>query len=251
MATVLALSVGDKQRYRHGEVLLGTIVNTFAIIGGGLFGLLFRGGIPSTYQVTVIHAIGLAVLLIGTRSALQSDDVLIVIISLAVGSVMGERLKIEDRLESIGQWLELKFSKAGGGFAKGFVTASLIYCVGSMAIVGSLESGLTGNHQTLYAKSVLDGITAIVFASSFGIGVLFSSASVFVYQGVITLTASMMKPFLVSSVVDQMSSVGGLLIMAIGLNLLDIKKLKVGNMLPAILLPLAYHMVKEAVRTFL
>jgi uncharacterized membrane protein YqgA involved in biofilm formation len=175
----------------------------------------------------------------------------LVIFSLVIGSIFGEFLKIEDRLESLGKQLENRFSKAGnGGIAKGFVVASLVYCVGSMAIVGSMESGLTGNHQTLFAKSALDGLSSIIFASIFGIGVLFSSISVFVYQGFITLTASLMKPFLVPPVINQMSGVGGLLIMAIGFNLLEIQKIKVGNMLPAIFMPLIYYMLKQLMNFF-
>ena len=119
-----------------------------------------------------------------------------------------------------------------------------------MAIVGALESGLTGNHQTLFAKSALDGLFSIIFASSFGIGVLFSSISVFIYQGMITLTSSLMKPFLIPAVINQMSGVGGILIMAIGINLLEIQKIKVGNMLPAIFIPLVYYMIKQLVNFF-
>ena len=170
-----------------------------------------------------------------------------VIFSLVIGSLMGEFLKIENRLEDLGKRLESKFTKAGDGVAKGFVVASLVFCVGSMAIVGSMESGLTGNHQTLFAKSALDGLSSIIFASTLGIGVLFSSISVFVYQGFITLTASLMKPFLIPSVINQMSGVGGLLIMAIGFNLLEIKKINVGNMLPGIFIPLFYFMLKQLI----
>jgi len=225
--------------------VLGTIVNTIAIIAGSLIGLVFRGGIPEKYNETVMHGIGLAVILIGITGALKTDQLLIVIISLALGSVIGEFLKIEIRLERLGEWLGGLFKKTGDGFASGFVTASLVFCVGAMAIVGSLESGLSGNHQTLYAKSVLDGISSIIFASSLGIGVLFSSISVLVYQGLITVTASFVKQLLQPDVVNQMSSVGGLLIMAIGFNLLGIKKLKVGNMLPAIFIPLVYHAISR------
>jgi len=231
--------------------LLGTIVNTLAIIVGSLLGVVFRGGIPKKYQVTIMQAISLAVILIGLKMAFKTDAILLVIFSLVIGSIFGEFLKIEDRLESLGKQLENRFSKVGnGGIAKGFVVASLVYCVGSMAIVGSMESGLTGNHQTLFAKSALDGLSSIIFASIFGIGVLFSSISVFVYQGFITLTASLMKPFLVPPVINQMSGVGGLLIMAIGFNLLEIQKIKVGNMLPAIFMPLVYYMLKQLVNFF-
>ena len=227
--------------------LLETIVNTLAIIAGSLLGIVFRGGIPNKYQVTIMQAISLAVILIGLKMAFKTDAVLLVIFSLVIGSIFGEFIKIEDRLENLGKRLEIKFAKAGNGIAKGFVVASLVYCVGSMAIVGSMESGLTGNHQTLFAKSALDGLSSIIFASTFGIGVLFSSISVFVYQGILTLTSTLMKPFLIPPVIDQMSGVGGLLIMAIGFNLLEIQKIKVGNMLPAIFIPLIYYMLKQLV----
>jgi uncharacterized membrane protein YqgA involved in biofilm formation len=227
--------------------LLGTIVNTLAIIVGSLLGIVFRGGIPNKYQVTIMQAISLAVILIGLKMAFKTDAILLVIFSLVIGSIFGEFLKIEDRLENLGKRLETKFAKGGDGIAKGFVVASLVYCVGSMAIVGSMESGLTGNHQTLFAKSALDGLSSIIFASTFGIGVLFSSISVFVYQGILTLTSTLMKPFLIAPVINQMSGVGGLLIMAIGFNLLEIKIIRVGNMLPAIFIPLIYYMLKQLV----
>jgi len=230
--------------------MLGTIVNTLAIIAGSLIGLIFRGGIPEKYSQTLMHAIGLAVILIGLKGALQTDALLIVIISLAIGSVIGEYLKIEDRLEWLGQQIGKRVSKKEDGIAEGFVTTTLLYCVGAMAIVGSMESGLSGNHQTLYAKSVLDGIGSIVFASTLGIGVLFSAVSVFIYQGLITLTAIYVKPFLTPDVVSQMSATGGLLIMAIGIGLLEIKKLRIGNMLPAIFIPLIYDMLKYALALF-
>jgi hypothetical protein len=233
---------------KRQQPVFGTLVNTLAIAAGSLLGLAFRGGIPLHYQQTVIQAIGLAVVLVGMTSALKTQDILVVIFSLAIGSLAGEWLRIEARLNQLGIWLENKCAHSEGGIAKGFVTASLIYCVGSMAIVGSMESGLTGNHQTLYAKSVLDGISAIIFASTFGVGVLFSAISVGVYQGILTLSAVFMKPFLVPIVVDQMSSVGGILIMAIGFNLLEIKNIRVANMLPAIFMPLVYYMIQQMIR---
>ena len=225
--------------------MFGTIVNTLAIIAGSLIGVVLKGGIPKKYNITVMQSVSLAVILIGMKAALKTDELLLVIFSLAIGSVAGELLGIEARLEQLGQWLESRFSKGGNGIAKGFVTASLIYCVGSMAIVGSLESGLSGNHQTLFAKSVLDGIASIILASTLGIGVAFSAVSVFLYQGVITVTAAYMKAALIPPVISQMSAVGGLLIMGIGFNLMEIKKIKVGNMLPAIAMPLAYYLLKK------
>ncbi|GBC61610.1 DUF554 domain-containing protein [Desulfonema ishimotonii] len=225
--------------------MFGTIVNTLAIIAGSLAGVFLKGGLPKRYTDTIMQAIGLAVILIGLQGALKSGDLLLIIFSLAIGSVIGELMGIEARLEDLGQWLERRFSSSGDGIAKGFVAASLLFCVGSMAIVGSLESGLTGNHQTLFAKSVLDGISSVVFASSLGIGVIFSAVSVFLYQGFITLTAAMIKPFLIPAVVEQMSGVGGLLIMGIGINMMEIKRVKVGNMLPAIFIPLVWFMLKK------
>jgi uncharacterized membrane protein YqgA involved in biofilm formation len=225
--------------------VLGTVVNAIAIVAGSLIGLLFRGGIPQAYNQTVMQAIGLAVILIGFKGALKGENFLLIILSLAIGAVLGEGLKIEAHLERLGQWLQRRFAVAGDGIARGFVTASLLFCVGSMAIVGALESGLSGDHQTLFAKSVLDGITAIIFASTLGIGVIFSAAAVFLYQGLITLTASSMREFLVPETIRQMTAVGGLLIIAIGINILEIKRIRVGNMLPAIFLPLAYFMLRQ------
>ncbi len=227
--------------------MFGTIVNTLAILAGSLAGLVLRGGLPEAYRKTVIQAIGLAVVLIGLRGALGCDDLLLVIFSLAIGAAIGTAMRIEARLEALGRWIERRLGGGNDGLARGFVTASLVFCVGSMAIVGSLESGLTGNHQTLLAKSVLDGISSIVFASTFGVGVLFSAVPVFVYQGLITVSASLVKPLLVPAVVAQMSAVGGLLIVAIGLNLLEVGRLRVGNMLPAIFIPLVYFLLRRAV----
>ena len=225
--------------------MFATIVNTIAIIVGSLCGLILKGGIPASYRVTLMQAIGLAVVLIGLQGAFKTDHILLVIFSLAIGTVCGEFLKIESRLEKTGQWLEIKFSKTGNGISSGFVTASLIFCVGSMAIVGSMESGLADNYQTLFAKSVLDGIASIVLASTLGIGVIFASISVLIYQGFITLMASSLKTLLTPEAINEMSAVGGLLIMAIGINLLEIKKIRVGNMLPAIFVPLVFFIIKQ------
>ncbi|MDY0374478.1 MAG: DUF554 domain-containing protein [Desulfobacterium sp.] len=227
--------------------MLGTIVNAVAIIAGGFLGLLFRGGIPEKYNRTIMNAISLAVLVIGIKGALKSDDLLVVIFSLAFGSLLGEMARIEERLESLGKSLERRFAKNDKGFYQGFITSTLLFCVGSMAIVGSLESGLTGDHQTLFAKSALDGITSIILGSTFGIGVAFSSGPLFIYQGAITMAAVLIKPLLTPQVVTQMSSVGGVLIMAIGFNLLGTAKIRIGSMLPAVFLPLVWFALKTLV----
>jgi uncharacterized membrane protein YqgA involved in biofilm formation len=221
--------------------MLGNIANTGAIIIGSLLGLTIKGGIPERYSEALIKAIGLSVLLIGAKSALEGSEIILIIISMALGTLVGERIQIEKKLEDLGELIRSKFSNSGDGIVTGFVTASLLYCVGSMAIVGSLESGLTGNHETLFAKSVLDGITAIIFTSSLGIGVIFSAAAVFLYQGLIIITAGFMKNLLIESVVVNMSSIGGLLIIGLGLNMLGYKKIKVGNMLPAVIVPILYY----------
>ena len=228
--------------------MLGTIVNGLAIIAGSLLGLLFSKGIPDNYKEIILSAVGLSVVLIGIKSALVSDSLMVIIFSLVIGSLIGEAMRIEKRLGDFGDFLESRVaakSSDSSSFSRGFVTASLVFCVGSMAIVGSLESGLTGNHQTLFAKSVLDGVTSVIFASTMGLGVMFSSVAVFLYQGLITLTAVFMKNFLVAETIEQMTSVGGMLIVAIGFNMLKITAIRVGNLIPAIFLPLGYFALRQ------
>ena len=228
--------------------MLGTIINALAIIGGSLIGLFFRKGIAENYREIIMSGVSLSVVLIGIKSALGSNNLMLVIFSIIIGALIGEFLKIEERLETIGRLLEKRVtakSSDTGSFARGFVTASLVFCVGSMAIVGSLESGLTGNHQTLFAKSVLDGVTSVIFASAMGLGVMFSSVAVFLYQGMITLTAVFMKNYLVPETITHMSSVGGLLIMALGLNMLKVTTIRVGNLIPGIFLPLVYYLLQQ------
>lgn len=234
-----------------GTTMLGTIVNTFAIVVGSLIGLTFRRFIPAKMTKTLINGVAFAVMLIGLKMAWKEDNFIFLICSLAFGGVIGELIRIEDRINDLGKWLEEKFSSPDSTISKGFVTTSLIYCVGSMALVGSLESGLTGNHDTLFAKSVLDGLGSIIFSASLGIGVLFSAVSVFFYQGCITMGASVLKPFLTVQVISQMSAVGGLLIVAMGFNMLDMVKIKVANLLPAIFVPMVYFMLVQLFRRVL
>lgn len=226
--------------------MLGTIVNAIAIVIGSFVGLILKGGIPDRYKNTLINSIALAILLIGIMGAIKTEDLLLLIFSLAIGSLIGEYIDIEKNLERFGDFIESKMASKEGGISKGFVTASLLYCVGSMSIVGALESGLMGNHQTLFAKSILDGILSIVFASTLGIGVMLSSVSVFIYQGSITIAATFIKIFLTPEVIAEVSAVGSVLIMALGINMLEIKKIKVGNMLPAIFIPFIFYIIKLA-----
>ncbi len=221
--------------------MLGTIVNALAIVTGGVLGVFLRKGIPEGYKATIMNGLGLSVFIIGLSGALGGEDILLMISSVVIGTIIGEAVKIEYGLERLGLWIENKVGAKEGGIAKGFVTASLIFCIGAMAIMGALESGLTGNHEILFAKSLIDGIMAVILASTLGIGVAFSGAAVFLYQGLITVTAAFMKPFLIESVITEMSAIGGLLIMAISINVLEIKKIRVGNMLPAVFIPIIYY----------
>jgi len=234
---------------------LGTIVNATAIIVGSGIGFVIKASLPNKLKETVMQAIGLSVLFIGISGTLQGifkivngktierQDIMLMIFSLVIGGIIGEIIQIEDKLNNFAQKLQSKFSTENSTFAKGFITATLVYCVGAMAIVGSLEDGLLHNPSTLFAKSILDGVTAIIFASTLGIGVGFSSISVFVYQGTITLLASFIKPVFTDMVIIQTSLVGSVLIFGIGLNLLDIKKIKVGNLLPSIFIPALYYFI--------
>ncbi len=234
---------------------LGTLVNTGAVIAGGIAGTMLRKGIPEKYKKTVMQGIGLSVLFIGISGTIKEmitivngnkldrQFVMLMIFSLVIGGLLGEFLKIEERLENIGNWFQAKIPSKNGSFSTGFVTASLVYCVGAMAIVGALEDGLSGNASTLFAKSILDGITAVIFAATLGIGVAFSAIPVLVYQGGITLLAGFIKPWLNDMVISQMSLVGGILIFAIGINLLELKKINVGNLLPSIFIPVIYYII--------
>ena len=240
---------------------LGTIVNFGTIIVGGALGLILKRFLSKRITDTVMQGIGLAVLVIGISGTLIaaftivdgviiSDHVLIMIISLALGALIGELLRIEDGLESFGKFCERKLIKPDeeSTFAQGFVTATLVFCVGSMAIVGSIEDGINRNSDILVAKSTIDGIAAMIFASTMGYGVLFSAVTVGIYQGTITLLAFFAGPFISEIAIMQMSIVGSILIMSIGINMLKITKIKVGNLLPAIFIPAIYQLILTALR---
>jgi len=175
--------------------------------------------------------------------ALEVNNVLLLIVSLFIGSLIGELLDIEDKLDRAGNFIEGKLSNLKGNISQGFVAATLIYCTGSMAIVGAIEGGLLNKHDILFAKSFLDGIMSIALAASLGIGVLFSSISVFVYQGTIVMIAGLAKNVLTDAVVNEMSAIGGLLILAIGLNFLIKERIRIGNMLPSIFIPIIYFLI--------
>lgn len=220
--------------------MIATVVNAIAIIIGSALGLFLRRFNMEKYSDTIIKGISLCVLVIGIMGATKEPNILLAISSISIGGIIGEILNIEGRLEGLGKYAEEKFFRNSGKFAQGFVTTTLIYCVGAMAILGALESGLSGNHQTLYAKSMMDGVSAIAFASTMGIGVMFSSVSVFIYQGLITLGAGFLKDILVGEVIKQVSCVGSILIIAISFNVLGVTKIKTANLIPAIFVPVVY-----------
>jgi uncharacterized membrane protein YqgA involved in biofilm formation len=223
-------------------VLTGTIVNTLAIVGGTTIGLIFKKGLKENIKEITNQALGLAVLFIGmvtTLSGLLNPESkpLLFIISLVVGGILGEWMRIEARLDNLGEKLKSRLGEGHGQVSEGFVTATLIYCVGSMTILGSLQSGLENKHDILFAKSMLDGIASIILASSLGIGVIFSALAVFLYQGALTLLASVIGPYATEEIIREISIVGGILIFGIGLNLLEIRRIKTGNLLPALIIP--------------
>ncbi|MGN1250797.1 MAG: DUF554 domain-containing protein [Candidatus Spyradocola sp.] len=220
--------------------MIAQVVNAAAIVIGALLGNRLRGGISERFRSILMQAMALAVMLIGITGAIKTTDALIVVVSLAIGALVGEGVNIEKRLEQAGDALKSRVKGAEASFTQGFVSASLIFCVGAMAIVGSLDAGLRGEYSTILTKSLIDGITAAMLASTLGIGVIFSAVAVFVYQGAITLLAGLLQPLLTDAIITEMSAVGGLLIFAIGLNMQGITKIRVGNLLPAIFVPLAY-----------
>ncbi|KYO67235.1 DUF554 domain-containing protein [Thermovenabulum gondwanense] len=215
--------------------MLGTVVNSVSILIGSLLGYFLKNSFSEDIKSTVMQGLSLTVMLIGISMSIKTNNLLVVTLSIVTGAIIGESLKIEEGLNKIGGRIEKKFSKTEGEFTKAFVTASLVYCVGAMAIMGSIESGLSGNHSILFVKSILDGVSSIVFTSSLGIGVAFSSLPVFIYQGAITLSARFIKAYLTQEIIREMTATGGLLIFGIGINMLSGKsRVKVGNFLPAI-----------------
>jgi Uncharacterized membrane protein, possible Na+ channel or pump len=227
--------------------MLGTIVNALSILAGSIAGLLskivFKNGIPERFNNIIMNGLALCILLIGISQALKVNNMLLIIFSIVIGAILGEIIDIDRHLQNLGDNLEKSLKGKGGKVSEGFVSASLLFCVGSMAILGSLESGLTGKHDTLFAKSVLDGVSSVVFSSSLGIGVSFSAVSVFLYQGLITIAASSLKGILTGAVISDMTAVGGLLIIGIGLNMLGITKIKLANLLPGIFVPMLYQLI--------
>lgn len=224
--------------------MLGVIVNTITIIGGGIIGLIINKGIPERLNKTIMDGIALVVMYIGISGALKGDNPLYVVICISIGAFIGELIDFDKLLNKFGEYIDKKFSKNkvdeddDKELSRGFVSASLLFCVGAMAVVGAIQSGLNGDHSTLLAKSVLDGVSSIFFAASMGLGVILSSIAVFIYEGIIALGAGALSSILSDSVVTYMTCVGSLLIFALGLNMLKICNIKVANLLPSMFIPI-------------
>ena len=213
----------------------GTLVNGIAIIVGSIIGIVLKSGFIKAKSKAIMGALGLSTLIIGFQGVINYANVLLLIVALALGVLMGEFLKLDDHINHFAYAFEKRFAKGSDStFAQGFVTASILFGVGAMAIVGSLESGLRQNETILYTKSLLDFISSIVFASTYGWGVLFSAFVIVIYQGTITLLSTFVAPVMTDMMITDISAVGSALIIAIGLNMLEMTKLKLANFLPAI-----------------
>jgi uncharacterized membrane protein YqgA involved in biofilm formation len=240
--------------------VIATIVNAFAIIIGTAIGLIARKAFSARAQETVFNATGIISLVIGLSMAIQTEHVLSMALSIIAGGLIGTAMDIEGAIFRLGEWLRVKFEKrpgspaAGGastagtepaaaGFAYGFLNASVLFCVGAMALVGSFKAGTEGDYDLILTKSVMDGFVAVMFAGAMGIGVGFSAVTVLVYQGGLTLAASWVKPYVTPVMISELSAVGGALVMMIGINLLGLKKIKTGDFLPALVLVVVLSML--------
>ena len=229
---------------------LGTIVNSAFIIAGSLIGLVLKSRLQEKYKNIMIQGAGLTVMTVGITGSVEgfitSGDkfiFLVVVLSIALGAIIGTFLQIEKRLEDLGGYLQDKFSASSGNFSRGFVSTSIIFCTGAMAIVGAINDGVSGDYSVLFLKAVIDGIISMVLASSLGLGVLFSFIPVFLYQGFFTYSAYFFGKFIPDITLKQVSIVGNILVIGIGLSLMEIKKIKVADMIPAIFIPIVYYFV--------
>lgn len=223
--------------------MLGTWVNVIAVVVGAILGALVKKGLPERISGALTTAVAMIVVYIGIDGMLSGQNTLVLVLSVILGGVMGTLLDLDGKMHSLGLCVEKKLSRGGegGGIAEGFVSASLLFCVGAMAIVGPLQSGLSGNHEMQFTKAILDLISAMVFASALGgVGVALSAVSVLVLQGSITLLARFVAPYLTDYAIGEMTCVGSVLIFVLGLNLFGITKVKLMNYIPAIFLPVGF-----------
>jgi len=231
--------------------MLGPAVNAIVIVVCGLAGCFLIRGIPSRFEEIVKKAIGLSIIFVGIRGAFENERVLLLLMSMVAGGTLGELINIDGQINRLGLWAERRFgidAKSERSFSKAFATTSILFCAGSMAILGSMQSGLVGNHEILFAKSIIDGAFSIVFGASMGIGVVFSAIPVFVYQAGIALASMALRDFLTPDIIREMSAVGSLVVAAIGFNLLSVKEIKVANFIPAMFIPVMYMSIERLVQ---
>jgi len=218
--------------------MTGTILNIITVLIGGTLGMLFGARLPERLKHTVVSGLGLFTAAIGIQMFLKTENPLIVLGALLIGALLGEWWKIEDGLERLGGWLESRFMRGSDGsnrFIRGFMTASLLFCVGPMTILGSIQDGLTGDYNLLAVKSVLDGFASLAFASTLGVGVLFSTLIILIYQGGISLLAAQLNAIVTPSMMNEMTAVGGVILLGLAISsLLEIRKIRTGNFLPAL-----------------
>lgn len=214
---------------------IGTFINITAVIIGSLIGLLLGSRFPEKIKIIAFQGLGLISLLIGMQMALKVENPLTLIFSILMGAIIGELINLEKIFDNAGEFLKQKVKSKNTRFTEGLVTAFIIFCIGSMTFVGSINEGISGDKTLLLTKSMLDGFTSIALASTFGIGVMFSVIPMLILQGGLTIFAGMFQPFFTPSLINQLTATGGILILGIGINLLEIKKIKVINMLPSLL----------------
>lgn len=218
--------------------MTGTIINVATVVAGGTLGTFLGERLPARIRHIVMQGVGLVTLAVGMSMAITTKNFLVVLLSIVIGGILGEWLGLEEQLDRAGKWLEAGAARfpllARGEFTKGFVTASLVFCVGPMTILGSIQDGLSGDYTLLAIKSVLDGFSALAFAASMGMGATFSAITVLVYQGILTLGASLFQTVLTDTIITEMTATGGVMILGIGLLLLEIKRVRVANFLPAL-----------------
>jgi len=223
--------------------MFGTLINAFAIIVGGLIGAACNRSLPQRYQVIIFQGMGLFIVAFGISMSIKMEHILISVFSLILGGLTGEFLKLYKQMNTLGEWLKRILKFKSERFTEGFVTSSLIYCIGVMAVLGAIEEGTGGFPTILLTKSVMDGFSSIAFAAAFGVGVMFSAAPVAIYQGSITLIVFLFADHINIAIVNELSAVGGILLVGLGINILEIKDIKVVNLLPALVFVVALMMI--------
>ena len=221
----------------------GSIVNALSVIGGSLIGLSFGNLLPKPIRSIIFEVMGVFTLVLGLKMSLETQEFIVLLLSLTMGAAIGEKLNIENKLQILGEKIKRILKSKNEKFAEGLVTAFLLYCIGSMTFVGAIEEGINHDRTLLYTKSFMDGITSILLASSFGLGVLVSAVPLLIFQSILTFAALYLEPHLTSGIINEISAVGGVLIICIGINILEFKKIKVSNMLPSLFLVVPIYLI--------